>query len=156
MIKQSALAASIVLLAFPASVSLAADLPSFFSSGQLYAESQEDCIAPDAETDRERPLTMNGEGVSAHEFGCYFVEFKPVKNPFAEPGTEPDTWLVTASCGDDSGITRPDIFNISIYDRSLWVTSQNDYLYDLLRQREDGDNDAWGFVNKEYVLCQPK
>lgn len=155
MIKQSAFASSIVFFAFSAGVSLAADVPSFFASGQYYAETPEDCVAPGAETDRERPMTLNGEGVSAHEFGCYFVEFKPVKNPFAEAGSEPDTWLATASCGDDSGITRPDIFNISIYEQSLWVTSQNDYLYDLLRQREEGDNDAWGFVNREYVLCQP-
>jgi len=134
----------------------AGDIPSFLSAGQTYAEKQEYCLGPDEEAEFERPMNINAEGMSAHESGCQFVEYKPIIHSFDEPGAEPDSYLVTAACGDDSGITRPDIFHLYHYEGTLRLTSQNDYMYDLLRPREDDDWETWGFVNLEFTMCQPK
>lgn len=148
--------APFLAMLFASGMANAADMPPFFSAGQMYAEKQENCVGPDDAVEFERPMVLTGEGLSAHESGCQFVEFKPVIYSFAEPAAEPDSYLVTAACGDDSGITRPDVFHMHYYDGKLTLTSQNDYMYDLLRQREEGDWESWGFVNLEFEMCQPR
>jgi hypothetical protein len=129
----------------------ASEVPDFLSKGQTYATDWKACVgfadggAPDDSN------TLDKNGIFGYEFGCTFVEFKPVIFEGRTTGH-----LITASCGDDSGINRPDIFDVYVYDNIVTATSQNDYIYDTLRQREDGDGASWGFINKQFEMCQPE
>lgn len=128
-----------------------AEVPDFLSNGQTYATDWKACVGFADGNAPDNANTLDKTGIFGYEFGCTFVEFKPVIFEGRTTGH-----LITASCGDDSGINRPDIFDVYFYDGIVTATSQNDYIYDTLRPREDGDGESWGFVNKQFEMCQPK
>lgn len=136
---------------FVSSSAVAEEVPDFLANGKTYASDWRACVgfadggAPDDSN------TLDATGVYGYEFACTFVDFTPVKFEGRTTG-----YLARASCGDDSGINRPDNFELSFYEDVVTATSQNDYLYDLLRPRSDGDGESWGFVSTQFEMCQPE
>jgi hypothetical protein len=139
-----------ILMAGP-TIALAQELPQYLASGKTFFSDWRafvffaDGNAPDGS------YTLDRSGIYGYEFSCIFVDFKPVIDT---SGTgEVCRHIATASCDDDSGINRPDVFNLSFYENQITVTSQNDHLYDLMRQGEDGDGESWGLVNMQFETC---
>lgn len=135
----------------PSALAISAEIPDFFEGGKTYASDWKACVGFAGDGAPDDSNTIDQSGVFGYEFGCTFVDFKPVSY-----NGRITSYIAMASCGDDSGINRPDFFDISFYDGNVTVTSQNDYIYDTLRPREDGDGESWGFINKQFELCQPE
>ena len=71
--------------------------------------------------------------------------------------------VATASCGDDSGISRPDLINLSPYIEGgqVFVQSQNEYVVSesviAVAQnlgREIPQEPAYAWVSQTYNLCE--
>jgi hypothetical protein len=146
-----AVAVAALACGFPL-VGAADEIPSFLSKGQSYASDPKVCKGMDAEGAPEDGLIVKADGLSGYEFGCTFVQFLPVK--FADVD-EINSYVAIASCGDDSGITRPDAISLSYYDDQLVVTSQNDYNLAGAKPN-DGKGDPYleGIVEKHFDLCK--
>jgi hypothetical protein len=128
----------------------AAEMPPFLAGGQQFATSPGACHS--LEEGEGEGLTVRAAGLFGYEFGCNFVAFLPVRD---DAGGEPFAWIATASCGDDSGISRPDLFNMTHYDDQLIVTSQNDYVAASSKPWDDqSDPFAIGVIEERFELCR--
>lgn len=136
------------------SSALAAELPNYLNAGQTYSTNQKACGATQDGDLPDDSYTLEKNGIFGYEFGCVFVDIKPVV--YADNDDPVFSHIMTASCGDDSGVTRPDSFHLSYYEGILTVTSQTDYLYELLRPSEGENTGFTGFVNTQFEMCQPK
>lgn len=109
-----------------------------------YAANPEACAASDEV--EKRGLVIADGSISGTEFGCSFLTYTPV---VWDKDFPPQEYVVLASCGDDSGITRPDHLSIIQYDDRLQVQSQNEYVEMVAKG-------AWnepGFVSRTYTKC---
>ncbi|MFZ1813013.1 MAG: hypothetical protein WBO55_00500 [Rhizobiaceae bacterium] len=131
----------------------AGEVPSFLAGGQVYATTPEACKGLDAGGDESGGLKLKADGISGYEFGCQFVDFIPVRYVDVPEVTR---YIAIASCGDDSGITRPDMIDLSIFDDAVTATSQNDYNYAMSRLDASSDNDPFeaGIINEQFALCR--
>ncbi len=141
-----------VLMAGPA-IGFADEMPQHLASGKTFFSDWRACVGFADGNAPDGSYTLGRSGIYGYEFSCIFVDFKP---EIDASGTG-EAWghIAMASCGDDSGVSLPDVFNISFYENQINVTSQNDYRYYLLRHREDGDGESWGFVNMQFEMFQP-
>ncbi len=120
---------ALAILAIPGAAT-AAGLPEYLS-GKRYMFSENACRyepEPDAGEDTTflSTLEVNEAGIFGYEFGCEFLEFWPGD---AQSDT-PFIQTVLASCGDDSGITRPDVISLvfNTEEPSVTVQSQNEFV----------------------------
>jgi hypothetical protein len=135
---------ALLILAIPANA-MAAGPPDLLK-GQRFTYSEQSCRGePEPETDDMTAilstLEVNEAGIFAYEFGCAFLEFWPGD----EASDMPYNQTVLASCGDDSGITRPDVISL-VFDtgesQSVTVTSQNEYVM------------GQTFISRTYPICR--
>jgi hypothetical protein len=135
---------ALLVLAIPSSVA-GAGLPEYLE-GQRYTYSEEACLG-EAESSSEEETTIlstlevNEAGIFAYEFGCTFLEFWPGDGESDTPFIQ----TVLASCGDDSGITRPDVISLVFNTeepQSVTVTSQNEYVM------------GQTFISRTYPICR--
>ena len=126
----------------------AAELPPFLSAGQVWSTDERACGNPE-EGIVEVFFTASAEGVFGYEFGCNFASFMPVRSADGEVYS----WVAVAACGDDSGITRPDLFAFTQYEDVLTVTSQNDFQWSTGREQTE-EEAQWSLVNREFALCK--
>ncbi|MDJ0613777.1 MAG: hypothetical protein QNJ29_08860 [Rhizobiaceae bacterium] len=105
-------------------------------------------------------LQLSGEGIFTEEFSCQFVGFKT--------DADKDTGRIfgvvaTASCSDDSGISRPDLISMSPYEEGgqVIVQSQNEYLLGeteiiVAQQLEKPfpEKNSYAWVSNTYNLCK--
>jgi hypothetical protein len=128
----------------------AGEAPAFLSGDRTWGSSPQACKAIDGED--AMAFTLSRKGIYGLEFGCNFLDFLPVRDG---EGGEVFAVVAIASCGDDSGISRPDLFNISVNENTLYVTSQNDYAYVLSKGFEtQPDPVESGIVEKQFELCK--
>ena len=120
---------ALLIVAIPATV-MAAGPPEYLK-GKRYFFSENACrYEPEPDTGEDTSflstLEVNETGIFGYEFGCEFLEFWPGD---AESDT-PFIQTVLASCGDDSGITRPDVISLvfNTEEPSVTVQSQNEYV----------------------------
>ena len=119
-----------------------AEAPDFLK--HRYAANPEACAMGDEV--EKRGLVIADSSISGTEFGCAFLTYTPV---VWDKDFPPQEYVVLASCGDDSGITRPDHLSIIHYDDRLQVQSQNEYVEMVAKG-------AWnepGFVSRTYTKC---
>lgn len=123
------LALALLVLAIPATAT-AGGLPDYLKD-KRYTYSENACRGepePNADdmTAILSALEVNEVGVVGYEFGCIFLEFWPGTDESDTPYNQ----TVLASCGDDSGITRPDMLSLIFSDEppSVTVQSQNEYV----------------------------
>lgn len=136
-------------LALAVAPSLAADQPKIFAEGQKYVTDVKACSAAEGETDDALQLTA--KGLFGYEFGCSFVQIHPIR---FEDSDDIYQYLAIAACGDDSGVSRGD--NIVISDNgdgSLRVTSQNEYVVQLVLERNGESTGANWIVEREFTRC---
>lgn len=163
----SALALALLTdLARPAMAGEAA-VPEFFRDGQRYVARADQCAEP-AGSDREDLRSITVLGISAYEYGCGFLAFLPSKDALSG---EIHGWVAQASCGDDSGIERPDSFYLALQPdgKRLQVQSQSEYatgeallLLELrhpeLSAMSSGEGqdpyEAASFISGDYVACE--
>jgi hypothetical protein len=121
-----------------ASSAVLADEPVFKGT---FAKSAAACKATGDGANWEDSLRVDAEGVSGYELGCQFTAMQRVNTD-----TETSDFLTPAVCGDDSGVTRPDMFWMSVYEegKKLGLQSQNEYV-----AAAEG-----GGLSGEYVLCE--
>lgn len=120
----------------------ATEAPDFLE--HRYAANPEACAASDEV--EKRGLVIADGSISGTEFSCAFLTYTPV---VWDKDFPPQEYVVLASCGDDSGITRPDHLSIIQYDDRLQVQSQNEYVEMVAKK-------AWnepGFVSRTYTRC---
>ena len=134
---------TLLIVAIP-TCAMAAGVPEFLK-GKRYTYSEETCVGEDelpAEEDADITTTLevNEAGIFAYEFGCIFLDFWPGDTDSDMPFLQ----TVVASCGDDSGVTRPDLISL-VFDtsepESVTVTSQNEYVM------------GQTFISRTYPLC---
>ncbi len=113
---------SVLLGLFSIPTVFAGDLPEFLKQ-DVYTTDKKSC----GDTDDADGLQLSKEGIFGQEFSCTFVRF--------DEDADPDTGqlfsvVATANCGDDSGITRPDMITLSPYaeEGQVMVQSQNEYI----------------------------
>lgn len=136
-------------LAMPARA-VAGEAPDFLAGDRTWGSSTQACKAIDGED--SMAFTLSRKGIYGLEFGCNFLDFLPVRD---DNTGEIFGVVAIASCGDDSGISRPDMFNISINENTLYVTSQNDYVYVLSKGFEtQSDPVESGIVERQFELCK--
>jgi hypothetical protein len=138
---------------FSASQAVAADIPPFLANGETYVTDTKAC-ADNADTGDSPVFHLSRDGLFGYEFGCTFVQFLPVADHTTP--NEPYAWIAIASCGDDSGISRPNMINFTPSEGGvLYVTSQNDYLSYLQNppSGEDGAED-WSLVERQFDMCK--
>ena len=139
--------AIIVALAAPVPA-LADGLPEFLSGGQVWATDPAGCAA--GEGGEEVYFTLRADGVYGYEFGCTFAQFLPARTSEGETVG----WIAIASCGDDSGISRPDLFNLSAYDSTLTVTAQNEWNSTNDGAEQSEEELRWSLVHRDFALCE--
>ena len=140
-------------MALAAEFASAADAPKFLK-GKKYSTDPAECSV--AEPAESEALVLSEQGVFGYEFGCVFVGF------FEEKSADNSSvsHIAVASCGDDSGITRPDLITLILQPdkRTLTVQSQNEYVVAeavrLAKKDQQGDDDNLSFVSKDYTLCK--
>ncbi len=130
-------------------VAVAGEIPDFLSNGKTYATTPAGCAGFGDSDAPDDALQITAEGIWGYEFGCTFVEFLPVRMN-SQPGNV-SGHVAIASCGDDSGISRPDLINMSFYDNIIYATSQNDY---VASYHQEEDARQFGIVEKSFALCQ--
>lgn len=130
------------------SPALADGVPAFLADGQVYAVEG----ACDPAEGREFPgLQLTQQGIFGYEFGCRFLEIRSVPSL---DGGESYQHIATASCGDDSGISRPDFILLmpSLDGETVAVTSQNDYAISMVWEKDGPSGINW-MVQQEYKRC---
>lgn len=135
----------------------AADIPEFLD-GELYSTDASQC--GDIVDTNGDTLQLSREGIYAEEFSCQFVDFKVD----ADPQTGQVFGVIaTASCSDDSGITRPDLISMSHYEDGgqVFVQSQNEYLLGeteimIAQQLEKPfpERNSFAWVSNTYNICK--
>ena len=154
--RKLALVALCTSLAAPA---FAGELPAFLKD-KKYATDAIACSADHGENE-VGALAIDKAGIFGYEFGCTFLEFWHHSD--AEGALLDVTALV--SCGDDSGITRPDMITIiKDSDETLRVQSQNEFVQGELAAMSaptpaEGEEDSdepinFDFVSATYTLCK--
>ena len=152
MLRHTALAAALLTgLSLPA---IAGDMPDFLN--KKYATDPAACKGPIGD-DNADALVLDKTGIAGLEFGCSYLDFWPGKDGAV-------TALV--SCGDDSGITRPDL--LSIIDNGngeVRVQSQNEFVMGSVANsltpppaeegKDETDNGeiSFDYVSGTYALC---
>jgi hypothetical protein len=131
-----------------------ADTAPFFAGKKLYASDWRACVGFENAEAPDDTYTLDQTGIYGYEFSCVFANMFLV--PDLTGQGRQNNYVATASCSDDSGISRPDMLNLSHYEETVTVTSQNDYNYDLLQPSQDGEGVPFGLVNKSFELCQPE
>jgi len=131
-----------------------ADTPAFLAGKKLYASDWKACVGFQDGGAPDDSYTLDKDSISGYEFSCQFVDMKLVPD-WTGQGRQ-NNYIGTASCSDDSGINRPDLFDLSFYENTITVTSQNDYVYDAIRAPKNPDQQSLGFINKQFELCQPE
>ena len=130
----------------------AGETPPFLSGGQFYGENTLACDEAKSGAGEGEGLYMKGEGVFGTEWGCTFLDFLPIRY---EDGGEVNGYVAITSCGDDSGISRPDMFELDFYDGIVTVTSQNDYTAASAKPyNEQEDPFSIGIISKQFALCK--
>ena len=138
-------------------VVFAGEVPTFLD-GKLYSTDASQC--GDIVDSNGDTLQLSREGIYAEEFSCQFVDFKT--------DVDPQTGRVfgvvaTASCSDDSGITRPDLISMSHYEDGgqVFVQSQNEYLLGeteimIAQQLEKPfpERNSYAWVSNTYNICK--
>jgi len=137
--------------------SLAKDIPGFLV-GKTYSTDANQCgDIVDAEGDM---LQLTKEGVYGQEFSCQFVGFRYDRD--LETGRIYSV-IATANCSDDSGISRPDLINLSPYEEGgqVIVQSQNEYLLGETEiiiagklGKEYPEKNSYAWVTNTYNLCK--
>ena len=134
---------ALLIMAIPASA-VGAGIPDLLK-GQRFTYSEQSCRGePEAETDDMTEilstLEVNEAGIFAYEFGCIFLEFWPGDAASDMPYNQ----TVLASCGDDSGITRPDVISLVFSEEppNVTVQSQNEYVM------------GQTFISRTYPICK--
>ena len=147
----------IFLIAFlgATSHSFADDAPNFLK-GRTFATESANCKG----ADDGDGLQLNREGIFGQEFSCSFVGFKIDKDTASG---RVFSVVATASCSDDSGISRPDLINLSPYIEGgeVYVQSQNEYLlYEtevMIAQqagKEIPQKYTYAYVSDTYKICE--
>ncbi|MCW2307400.1 hypothetical protein [Rhodobium gokarnense] len=115
MLRKTALVAMILTgTTLPA---LAGQMPDFFN--KTYATDPAAC-KDQAAREESGALVLDKTGIFGTEFGCTYRDFW---------GGKDGTVTVLVSCGDDSGITRPDMLSvIREQNGELRVQSQNEFV----------------------------
>jgi len=140
---------TVILAVATLSPAVADDAPSYLANGGMYVSDAEACSASNAE--EAAGLQLTAKGLFGYEFGCTFASFLPVR--LDDGDDEPDQHIAIASCGDDSGITRPDmIVLVPNGEDSLIVTSQNDYAIMSVWEKDEPSNIKW-MVQREFLRC---
>lgn len=135
----------------------AGEVPSFLI-GKTYSTDVKQCgNANDGDGDA---LQLSKDGIYGVEFGCQFVDFKYERD--SETGRLFSV-VATTSCGDDSGITRPDMISLSPYEEGgqVIVQSQNEYLLgetELIIAEKLGkdypEKNSYAWVSNTYNICK--
>jgi len=160
MIRTVALAA---ILAVAPTALMAADSPDLLK--RKFATDPAACKA-EAGADDADALTLDKTGIYGVEFSCSFLDFWP---HLGSDGKIADV-VVLASCGDDSGITRPDLITIVPQSpEELQVQSQNEYVQTEVAaslapapadnggdnaNAEDDNVPSFDYVTATYTLCK--
>lgn len=144
----SALAFAVAVAGLALSPALADDVPAFLADGQVYAV--EGACDP-AEGEEYPGLKLTEQGIFGYEFGCRFVGISGVPSL---DGGDSHQHIATASCGDDSGISRPDLILLmpSLDGESVDVTSQNDYAISMAWEKDGPSGISW-MVQQVYKRC---
>ncbi|MCB1451147.1 MAG: hypothetical protein KDJ67_13675 [Nitratireductor sp.] len=130
----------------------AGETPPFLSGGQFYGENTLACDEAKSGAGEGEGLYMKGEGVFGTEWGCTFVDFLPIRY---EQGGEISGYIAITSCGDDSGVSRPDMFELHFYEDVITATSQNDYVAASAKPYDDKEDPfSIGIINKQFALCK--
>ena len=140
---------ALLQVALSAGPVMAGEIPPFLAGGQKYATAPANCT--DA-TGSETGLSISAAGMFGRESGSSLLA-SPRGRDDARP--EPIGYVAIASCGDDSGISRPDMLNISLSEGGIYVTSQSDYTIAASRPF-DGRTDpfAKGIIEERFELCR--
>ena len=132
-----------------AAPSLAADAPAFLND--KFASDPEAC-KKDANMEELDALTIDKSGIFGFEFGCTFLEFWNEQQDGKTKST-----IALASCGDDSGIIRPDMITMILEgEGELRVQSQNEYaITEAIASLSQGagENAGEDFQPYEYVTA---
>jgi len=93
-------------------------------------------------------LMIEGGVLSGYELACLFLAYHPVR--WAQVGPVSQV-VIVASCGDDTGITRPDLLSVILEpDGALTVQSQNEYV-----EINAAPDRGWqGHVSRRYERCE--
>lgn len=149
-------AAAIILALAAEAMAEAPQIPPFLDGTAVFSRSAELCPGGEP-SEIEGYLHVNKSGLYGYELGCTFLQFLPERDPESK---DIYGWLVIAQCGDDSGITRPDMFSLHYNESgpSLTVQSQNEYVASsvLLLTGQDTGEDPYldpNFLSGEYRLC---
>ncbi|MEL7428441.1 MAG: hypothetical protein AAFN43_00445 [Pseudomonadota bacterium] len=139
------------------SPAVAQNIPEFLV-GKVYSTDTSQCgDVVDAEGD---VLQLSKEGIFGQEFGCTFTGFQFDRDP--QTGRVYSV-VATANCGDDSGISRPDLMTLSPYEEGgqVVVGSQNEYILGeteiMIAEklgREFPERNSYAWVSKTYNLCK--
>jgi len=131
-----------------------ADTPAFFAGKKTYASDWKACVGFADGGAPDDSYTIDKSSVSGYEFSCQFVEMKLIPDWTGQD--RQNNYIGIASCSDDSGISRPDMFNISYYENTVTITSQNDFIVDMVNPQQNAEGQPFGFINKQFELCQPE
>ena len=136
---------ALAALATPAA---AQEIPPFLADGGKYATDATSCAA---EIEEAEGYQLTAKGLYAYEFSCTFTSFQSVR--YNDGDNEPDEYIAIASCGDDSGISRPDMILLMPSDENmLFLTSQNDYAISSVWEK-DGESGLKWLVQREFKRC---
>ncbi|MFZ2103004.1 MAG: hypothetical protein WAU86_20815, partial [Oricola sp.] len=114
-----------------------------------YASDSASCAA---EVEEAEGYQLTATGLYAYEFGCTFTSFEAIR--FDDGDNDPDQFIGIASCGDDSGISRPDmILMMPSGEDMLFLTSQNDYAISSVWEK-DGESGLKWLVQREFMRCE--
>lgn len=141
---------AVLLIAGIAAPAVAADTPDFLKD--KYASDPAACKAGDG-AEESGALTLDKDGFSGTEFTCSFLDFWNELQDGKVVGH-----VALMSCGDDSGVTRPDFVTIvPEEDGTLRVQSQNEYLITessaMVAPPEDNSEEGAGFEPFEFVTA---
>ncbi len=150
-------ALTFLLVAGLSAPALAADVPDVLKD--KYASDAAACKAG-AESEEIGSLTLDKDGFKGTEFSCSFLQFWK-----EEQDGKVTAYTALMSCGDDTGVTRPDFVTIVPgQDGTLRVQSQNEYLIteatamNAPADGQDGDNEGgfepFEFVSATYTKCK--
>lgn len=119
-------------------------MPGFLKD--TYASNPKACVTNAYGESEASGLTIKDGAIYGTEFSCQFLSYTPVKWAATD---EINEYVAMASCGDDSGITRPDLISIQHYEGTLRLQSQNEYVVMMAKE-------AWnepGFISVNYEKC---
>lgn len=133
----------------------AKDIPDFLVD-KVYSTDTSKC----GDSTEDNSLQLSKEGVFGFEYGCTFFGF----NMDVDKDTG-KTYIAVAraNCGDDSGVSRPDLMTLVVQDeKTISVQSQNEYVISqaqlLLSQRLPENiklqDEIPNYISRDYKLCK--